>query len=381
MLSTRREKTLAVIAAVIVAGCLLWDSVDAMGLNVFGDLQTRIDATQQEIQRRQEVSDDIDQAMKKLRTMTARSLPAEPGKASAIYQAWLIQRLTECGIPSPSVTPSPAIIDERLGYRLPFSVECSGPAASLTTFIDRFFSAPILHRMTGLQITNSTSGMEDQHQMTVSIEALALSHADKVDSLPEPTAAETSESSLTAALQQNDVFRQNLALAASDPPITDPPIMDPPIVDTARTSDTVAETTTAAADAAQSEPVSAEPELVEAPPLTPEQALQFSGSIGSGTSRKAWCLDLRNGETYRLTSNQMLKFSDFSLKVLSVTDDSVVVEYDGEKHVIPLGKSLVDPPAAALLPEPAPDDDSAPAAAGSPAETVTSSRISRKSPI
>lgn len=378
MLSTRREKTLAVIAAVIVAGCLLWDSVDAMGLNVFGDLQTRIDATQQEIQRRQEVSDDIDQALKKLRTMTARSLPAEPGKASAIYQAWLIQRLTECGIPSPSVTPSPAIVDERLGYRLPFSVECSGPAASLTTFIDRFFSAPILHRMTGLQITNSTSGLEDQHQMTVSIEALALSHADKVDSLPEPTAAETSEGSLTATLQQNDVFRQTMALAASDPPITDPPVMDPPIVDTARTSPSVADT---AATTTQSEPVEAEPELVEAPPLTPEQALQFSGSIGSGTSRKAWFLDLRNGETYRLTSNQMLKFSDFSLKVLSVTDDSVVVEYDGEKHVIPLGKSLVDPPAAALLPESSPEADSVPAAAGSPAETVTFSRIFRKSPI
>ena len=215
--------------------------------------------------------------------------------------------------------------------------------------------------------------------MTVSIEALALSHADKVDSLPEPTAAETSEGSLTAALQQNDVFRQTMALAASDPPITDPPMMDPPIVDTARTSPTVADTATAAAT--QSEPVEAEPELAEAPPLTPEQALQFSGSIGSGTSRKAWFLDLRNGETYRLTSNQMLKFSDFSLKVLSVTDDSVVVEYDGEKHVIPLGKSLVDPPSAAVLPESSPEADSVPAAAGSPAETVTSSRISRKSPI
>jgi len=375
MLSTRREKSLAVIAAVTVTVSLLWDSVGSLLLQPFGDITTRIAATQQQIQLRQAVADQIDQAMKNLRSVSNRSLPAEPGKATALYQAWLIQRLTECGIPSPSVTPSPAIADEQLGYRLPFSVECSGPAANLTTFIDRFFSAPILHRITGLTITNSTTGIEDNHQMTVSIEVLALSHATNVESLPEPIAAETNELSLTSSLQQNDVFRQIL-----QPQVMDPPIMDPPIVDSAFNSTNVQPGQEAVA-VAQAEEVPVEPEIPEAPPLTPEQALQFSGSIGSGTSRKAWFLDLRNGETYRLTSNQMLKFSNFSITILSVSDDAVEVEYQKKRYTIPLGKSLVDPPKPLQQEDSATGESPAAAGAASAEETVTSSRTSRKTPL
>jgi hypothetical protein len=377
MLSTRREKILAVIAAVTISGSLLWDSIGSLLMQPFGDVTARIAATQQQIQLRQAVADETDQALKNLRSVNDRSLPAEPGKASALYQAWLIQRLTECGIPSPSVTPSPAIVDEQLGYRLPFSVECSGPAANLTTFIDRFFSAPILHRITGLQITNSTTGIEDNHQMTVSIEVLALSNATNVEALPDPLAAETSELSLTATLQENDVFRQNIM-----PQVMDPPIMDPPIVDSAMTSASAQPVEQAAALAtAQAEEVAVEPAIPEVPPLTPEQALQFSGSIGSGTSRKAWFLDLRNGETYRLTSNQMLKFSNFSIRILSVGQDAVVVEYKKEKHTIPLGKSLVDPPKPPQPEDSATGESTAPAEAAPAQESVTSSRTSNKTPI
>lgn len=336
MLNTPRERALAVITACCLTAAVGWESCSTLLLQPLNGLEQELQTAKTAVENSNFEELRLMQAIKKLRTLRTASLPADPGQAAAVYQAWLVQQLEAAGLQTPSVNPVQAIPDEALGHRLPFSVECTGTAAAIGDFIDRFSAANLLHRMTSLQITSVSMGVDDSLQLAVSIEAIALPEAPSVDSLPSEFAPADPTSTLQNALADNNIFTGVPAEFQSDPPIVTAPVTpELPIADTAPSETELQAPAEAGTETAPYQ-------------LTAAEACRFAGSILTGKTRRAWFVDLRTGDIYWAGRNQSLAIPDLPLPVLAVTDDAVIVEYCADPRIIPLGNSVVTP---SVLPE------------------------------
>ena len=331
MINSRREKILAALAAVAVTAALLLESGFELPLQPFADLDTAISQATSEADECQIQVNRLLHDLHMLEESVSQSLPADPGRASALYQAWLVQQLNESGITSASVNPSIPLPDEFLGYRIPFTVECDASAAAIAGFIDRFSATPLLHRITSLQIVNSSSGVDDHHRLAVSIEALALPGALEIRSLPQPDTSRAAESSLAALLDH----RRLLLLPA-------PP--EPELAEAAAPLDPAQNTPPTLPEQASPEPPP-EPPRPPSPKYSAGQSLQFIGSILSGETRQAWFVDRRSGDEYFAVVSEEVAIPELTVKVLAMTDDSVTVLYRNKRVRMRLGQTAALPPA------------------------------------
>ncbi|HAV31415.1 MAG TPA: hypothetical protein DCX79_05360, partial [Planctomycetaceae bacterium] len=131
MLNSTREKYLAIIAAVCLLAAVGWESCSALVLQPLAGLEQELQVAETAVENGSFEELRLMHAVRQLKQLRSTSLPADPGQAIAVYQAWLIQQLEAAGLQTPSVSPVQAIPDEALGHRLPFSVECTGSAAAI----------------------------------------------------------------------------------------------------------------------------------------------------------------------------------------------------------------------------------------------------------
>ena len=335
MISSRREKILASLAAAAVAVALLLESGIELPLQPFADLDDAIAQATTQADEHQLQLNRLLHDLHALEDAASHSLPADPGRASALYQAWLVQQLSESGIESASVNPSIPLTDEFLGHRIPFTIECDAPAAAIATFIDRFSATPLLHRITSLQIVNSSNGFDDHHRLAVSIEALALPAADEIQTLPQPDAAADTETSLAALLDHHQL------LLLPKPPEPEIATGASP-VDMAQTNPQPLPEQTSPDPEPTPPP---EPPRPPAPTYSPGQSLQFIGSILSGDTRRAWFVDRRSGDEYFAAVSEDVSVPELSVRVLAVTDDSVTVLYKAKRVRMKLGQTAALPAA------------------------------------
>jgi Tfp pilus assembly protein PilO len=331
MLNSPREKYLAVIAAVCLTSAVGWESCSALLLQPLAGLEQELQSAAKAVENGSIEELRLMHAVRQLKQLRAVSLPADPGQATAVYQAWLIQQLEAAGLQTPSVSPVQAIPDDALGHRLPFSVECTGSAAAIADFIDRFSGTQLLHRMTSLQITSISMGVDDSLQLAVSIEAIALPDAPAIDSIPTNPETTDPDSTLLATLTENNIFTGQMAELIPDPPITTEPLtsVDP----IASVDHPNAETPAPPESTPEPQPLG----------MTAAEACRFTGSVLSGKSRRAWFVDLRSGDIYWAGRNQLLAIPDLPLPILDVRDDMVIVEYCADPRIVPLGDSIVTP--------------------------------------
>lgn len=337
MIRTRREKILATLAAAAVTVALLLESGFELPLHPFADLDLALTEATAQAEEHQVQVNRLLHDLQALEDAAKRSLPADPGRASALYQAWLVQQLTNSGIEAASVNPSTPITDEFLGYRIPVSIECDAPAAAIAEFIDRFSSTPLLHRLTNVQIVNSSSGFDDHHRLAVTIEALALPTAPEVDVLPEPDSSMEPETTLAS------LFENSPLLTLPQPPA--PPQLPEPqaVAETTPAGQPVTDTTAPVEPAVPADPP--KPPTPPAPKYSPGQSLQFIGSILSGETRRAWFVDRRSGDEYFAAASEDITVPELTVKILTVTDDSVTVLYKSRRVRMRLGQTAALPPA------------------------------------
>lgn len=337
MINSSREKLLATTAALTVAAASLLESGYELPLHPFADLDLAIAEANSQAESHEIEVNRLLHDLNTLQQATQLSLPPDPGQASALYQAWLVQQLADCGIEAATVSPSPAIPDEFLGNKLPFSIECDASAAAIAQFIDRFSNTPLLHRVTALQIVNTSSGFDDLHRLAVSIEAIALTNAPERHSLPEPTDSANTELSLSSLLENSPLLN-----------IPQPPPPDPP-ANTSEPTQSFTQTNTQQTQTTQTnttpEPIPPQPPTPPKPKFSPGQSLQFIGSILSGQDRKAWFLDRRSGEEFFAAANGDVAVPDLTVKILSVADDNVVILYKSKRVRLRLGQTAALPPA------------------------------------
>jgi hypothetical protein len=333
MINSRREKILASLAASSVAIAVLLESGIELPLQPFSDLDTAITEASSQADENQRQVNRLLHDLQALEEAVNRSLPADPGRASALYQAWLVQQLTDSGIEAATVNPSIPITDEFLGHRIPFSIECDASAAAIATFIDRFSTTALLHRITNLQIVNSSSGFDDRHRLAVSIEALALPTAPEVAALPEPTGDIDPTASLAA------LFESHPLLTLPQPP--EPTVLaeNTPPANTDTNPDAITPT------APTEPPDPPEPPRPPAPKYSPGQSLQFIGSILSGQTRRAWFVDRRSGDEHFAAISEDVSVPELTVEVLALTDDSVTVRYKTKRVRLKLGQTVALPAA------------------------------------
>ncbi len=181
MKRSRQTLLIAVLAAaaIAVAGDRLgWKSPFS------GPLDKRAQARQR-LEKRLKASStalaDARAAAKQLEVWQRRSLPSDPQVARSLYQAWLLELVGRIGLTNHSVDAGEPRSRGGLVYHISFSVQGRGTLEQLTEFLHEFYSAGHLHQIQSLVIT--PAGRKDVLDLSVSIETLALSGADRKDRL------------------------------------------------------------------------------------------------------------------------------------------------------------------------------------------------------
>ena len=313
MLSTPREKNLAMIFGSCMVLLLLWETVGQIILQPLNDAQTSVSAGLAANDQLRQQSATVEHALRNLKQSSGESLPADPGKASVLYQGWLIRHLESNGIESAVVTPAPPIVVNGVGHRIPIMIQCSGSMAAIAGFLDQFHATPLLHRMTNLSIT-ALNDNAAEHRVTISVEALSLTSGNNTESLPEPGPTDET-SGLMAVTKSDDFFRRQFATVVEVETVSNEP------ESSESSEEPVMSSSTAKVD--------------------PEKSIRFVASVWNGSQREAWFIDQRSKTEQSVVADSELSFPDIQAKVLSITEDSLLLDMAGTQTRITLGQTLV----------------------------------------
>jgi hypothetical protein len=150
---------------------------------------------------------DLDTLLKKLPLrdkLEERALPANIEIASSVYQAWLLNLVTQLGVANPTVDSTSPIVDGEV-TRLQFNVRGKANLKQFTNLLFEFFQAGHLHKIT--QVSLTPSGGSDRIDIQIGIEALALG---RVKDRNELTTQNSDRLVFSSATDYNSIAKRNL---------------------------------------------------------------------------------------------------------------------------------------------------------------------------
>jgi hypothetical protein len=195
-----------------------------------GVINTALTPFREREQKRADLTDSVEQkriqkaavehAQRQLADWRSRSLPPDPratlkDKPDALnahgkYQEWITKLTVLSGFENPKITPAGT---RRLGGKtvymaLNVTVEADVTFGQLATFLDHFYRANLLHRITKLSVDCRESTGDPQMKAVIDCEALALLDVpSRPTLLPETTlAAELSEGDHTCRVTSQEGF-------------------------------------------------------------------------------------------------------------------------------------------------------------------------------
>lgn len=311
MLSSPREKRLAMLFGGTIAAMVLWETVGQLLWQPLSEKHMQLTAAETVQSTLQDQAATIEHALRNLKQLSNHSLPADSGKASVLYQGWLIRTLAQNSIASAVVTPTPAIIETGVGHRIPFTVQCQATSQQIARFLDQFYATPLLHRLTNLDISSTTAG-QSSHRVTLSIEALAFDTATEISQLPIP-GTPVDEYTLEDVFNDNDIFRRKQKMVTPPTYAAQPKPAARPVVE---------------------RPVEPKPNATD--------SVRFVASVWNGQQREAWFVDQRSQQESSLIATSALDFPEINGKVLLVSDDTLQLELAGKQGTLKLGQTLGD---------------------------------------
>lgn len=308
MALNEREKKLATVTGVLAAAAGAWFAFTALS----GPLTTlRID--------RDNLQSDVDQkerqvqaawkAEKQMAEFRGRSLPSNAEIARSLYKNWLLALAREAGLKDTRVEPNEIRASREVYRVLPFSIHASGTLDELTEFLFGFYSKDYLHKIRQLTIKPEGSELD----LIITIEALSLPEADHEDSLSEAESPRLAG----ASLSDFDLIAERNLFAPYRPP-------PPPVVERPR-----------------------EPEPPRGPPpppaFDPSKYTFVTGIVEENGQPQLWLKARTTGETFKLAVGDTFDLGPVRGKVLEIHQRAAEIELDGERRLIPLGKSLQKP--------------------------------------
>ncbi|MBX3418051.1 MAG: hypothetical protein KF851_10645 [Pirellulaceae bacterium] len=214
-----------------------------------------------------------------------RSLPPNPEIASSIYQAWLLNTVTQLGLANP-VVDSTSPVEEGDVTRLPFNVKGKANLRQLTQFLYEFYRAGHLQKINQITLTPSASG--ERLEVQIGIEALSLNRSKNEKELPQLTSERLVHDTLDPYLVivQRNLFSEGAA-----------------------------------------------PQILKSTRLTAITQDRFGRN-------EAWFYVDTLRKTHILAPGDMLDLDIVSFKLLAIDTDFVTLELEGQKGRLDLGKSL-----------------------------------------
>ena len=148
-----------------------------------------------------------------------RSLPSDLERARSLYQTWLLNLVKDAGFEDTQVSVLPARSEKGVYHVLGFSVSGRGNMPKLVSFLHRFYSADLLHRVRRLH-AKRVPGTK-QLDLAVAIDAVSLPTADSADKLNEQAARKLAHGDLAAYLEP--ILKRNLSGPANKEPTIELP--------------------------------------------------------------------------------------------------------------------------------------------------------------
>lgn len=286
-MDTQRRNILLALLAIVVGGYFVNGLVDSyyfqpveQETRQIANLEKKIrDAKRQlgKLTDKVPVRDDLEQ----------RALPANSELAASVYQAWLLNLVTQLGLTNPTVD-STTPIDDGDVTRLQFNVKGKCNLRQLTQLLFEFYRAGHLQKISQISLTPSGGG--ERIDLQIAIEALALRRSQN-------------ESGLTTLKSQR---------LASDK-------LEPYLVIAKRNlfGDGMAST------------------WIRGTRLT---AITYD-RLGQN---QCWIYVESTKRTHFLNVNDTLELDSIQLKIVKIEQDFVIVDLDGTMGRLELGKTLVD---------------------------------------
>lgn len=281
---TRQQVMLAVLVVVALAN--VGDRVVTSMIQ--GPLQQRRDRTtalEEAIEKRESLLAEARRAGRQISRWQKQSLPADPEMARSLYRSWLLERVNEAGVGGATVDSGSPSARRGLYIALPFSVRGRCTLPECTQLLFTISQAPHLHRIDSLTLTPAGNDVFD---LALGIEALIVSGTKHTDRLARGTA------DLLAFDSVGDyqlIARENLfGLGYRDP---------------------LQETRVTAITRTNGEP-------------------------------RIWIDDNTDRGVRKLRLDDRIDVGGLAFRVISATDEQVVLEANGQHSVVELGQTLAD---------------------------------------
>lgn len=238
------------------------------------------------------------EAEKQLGEWGRRALPSNLEAARSSYQNWLLAVSSQSGWSDTKVEASPGRQRGTAFRALRFTVQSQANLSALTRFLERFYATGYLHQILNVNVVPIEGG--DRLDLQVTIEALSLPGADRVDRLPEPlnTPAEADTLKRYArAVADRNVF------AFYRPPA--PPL--PPRVE---------------------------------PKFDAAKFVYLTAIVAVGDQHEVWIVNRTTGEQLKLREGDSFSVGEIRGTVRRIGQREAEVEIDGRRWRFPIGDNL-----------------------------------------
>jgi len=210
---TKRERTLAMLVGVsllilvaLYAGKKVSDTLRSRRAQIAG-LEKQVRDKSRTVRLSQEQAD-------RMQDYQRRALPSDPEKARSLYQTWLLGLVKDAGFQDAQVGVLPARSEKGIYDALAFSVSGRGDLRKLVTFLHRFYSADLLHRVRRLY-AKRVPGTK-QLDLALSIDAVSLPGSDNTDKLNDQPSQRLTRGGLDSYLEA--ILNRNLTGPANKEP-------------------------------------------------------------------------------------------------------------------------------------------------------------------
>lgn len=292
----------------ILLGCLVLMGIVRVGDYVLSsliqgplqELQGETRELNEAIEKREKLLAETRQMGKKIESWEKRSLPADPETTRSLYRNWLLDLVRDAKLRNATVDSGSAANRRGLYRSMPFNVRARGKLSQITTALYNFEKSGQLHRITSLRIV--PIGSSGQFEMAASVETVLL-----------------------PGNSRRILSRRPSTVLVSD---------------SRRDYDVIADENIFG---------------IGVDPRDPMHHTILSAVTYRNGKPTAWITELMDDEVYKLAAGEDFDTTALAGRIVSVAEESAVIESGGEKFEIEIGESFgdalgLDPPRDAGVP-------------------------------
>lgn len=214
---SKRERTLAMLVGV----CLLL-LVTVFGArkvsNTLGTYRLQVAGLRKQVDDKNRTLRLSREQADRMQDYERRALPSDLEKARSLYQTWLLGLVKEAGFQDAQVGVLPGRSEKGVYNLLAFSVSGRGDLKKLVSFLHRFYSADVLHRVRRVY-AKRVQGTK-QLDLSFAIDAVSLPGSENTDKLNDQPSQRLTRGGLDAYLAT--ILHRNLSGPPNKEPALEP---------------------------------------------------------------------------------------------------------------------------------------------------------------